>query len=334
VLGPIDALHVEKAFGVSANGNFEHGTTVLARVTAKGPASDEEHLDELKARLFEARRARIAPGTDTKVLAGWNGLAVSGLLRAWKATGLGAAKALALRVGEFLATRMLDGERLWRVFKDGAVKLDGTVDDYAFVAAAFLDLAEATGDAAWWRHGEVLVKAIRERFVEEPGGVVVFYMSAADESGLLVHRPESHHDGAIPSGAAVAVECLLRLGEVGGDAAAHALAEKYLGQRLGGGSTGQSAFAQSRLLAALDLYLHGQVLVISDGDGRERLLDAARRAYAPTLMIAGPWASQDVLAGKTAGADGRARAFLCRGQTCSAPVDTTAELEALLSRAP
>jgi uncharacterized protein len=331
VLGPIEAMHVEKAYGVTDKGNFEHATTVLSRVTARGAASDEEHLRELRQRLFEARSKRIWPGTDTKVLAGWNGLAISGLLRAWEVTGNASAKALAERVGRFLVDRMIEGDRLWRVFKDGAVKLDGTVDDYAFVAAAFLDLAEATGDAAWWARGAALVAAIRARFVEEPDGVVVFYMSARDESGLLVHRPESHHDGAIPSGAAVAVECLLRLGEVAGDAEALALAEKYLVQRLGAGSQ-QSAFSQSRLMGALDLYLHGQMLVVSDGAGRDKLLEVARKAYAPTLQIAGAWASEDVLVGKLASADGRARAFLCRGQTCSAPVDTTAELEALLQK--
>jgi uncharacterized protein YyaL (SSP411 family) len=336
VVGPIDALHVCKAYGITDQGNFEHhGTTVLSRVTPRGAASDEAHLDELRARLFAARSKRIWPGTDDKVLAGWNGLAVSGLLKAWRATGHAPAKALAVRVGQFLVGKMLDGDRLWRVYKDGVVKLDGTVDDYAFVAAAFLDLAEATGDASWWTRGAALVAQIRARFVEDAGGVVVFYMSAADESALLVHRPESHHDGAIPSGAAVAVECLVRLGHVAGDAAALELAERYLVQRLGsaGANAGAAAFAQSRLLAALDLYLHGQTLVVTDGRDRDRLVEAARRTYAPTLMLAGPWASEDVLAGKTDGAAGQARAFLCRGQTCSAPVDTTGELAELLIKA-
>jgi uncharacterized protein YyaL (SSP411 family) len=336
VVGPIDALHVQKAYGITDQGNFEHhGTTVLSRVTPRGAASDEAHLDELRAKLFAARSKRIWPGTDDKVLAGWNGLAVTGLLKAWRATGHAPAKALAVRVGEFLVGKMLDGDRLWRVYKDGVVKLDGTVDDYAFVAAGFLDLAEATGDASWWTRGAALVAQIRARFVEDAGGVVVFYMSAADESALLVHRPESHHDGAIPSGAAVAVECLVRLGHVAGDAAALELAERYLVQRLGsaGATAGAAAFAQSRLLAALDLYLHGQTLVVTGGRDRDRLVEAARRAYAPTLMLAGPWASEDVLAGKSDGADGQARAFLCRGQTCSAPVDTTGELAELLTKA-
>jgi uncharacterized protein YyaL (SSP411 family) len=330
VLGFADAIQFEAAYGVTEGGNFEHtGATVLSRVTPIGAPSDEAALGAMRAKLFEARKARVRPGTDDKVLSGWNGLAISGLLRAWEVTGLPQAYALAVRVGAFLRDKMVEGARVARVWKGGAKKqLDGTLDDYAFVAAGFFDLAEATGDGAWWQRGVDIVREIRARFVEQVGEATVFYMTSADDVGLLIHRPESSHDGAIPSGAAVAVECLLRVAQVGGDALASALAERYLAERLTGPGAA-SAFALSRLLGGLDLYLHGQVLVVTEGPNRDALIAAARRAYAPTLMIAGPWASAEVLAGKTS-ADGRARAFLCRGQSCSAPVDTTAELEALL----
>ena len=72
-------------------------------------------------------------------------------------------------------------------------------------------------------------------------GVVVFYL-APEGDALLVHRPESHNDGAIPAGAAIATKALLRLGLVAGDADALALAETYLAQRLTG-ATGAKAGA-------------------------------------------------------------------------------------------
>jgi uncharacterized protein YyaL (SSP411 family) len=331
VLGVADAIQFQRAFGVSEAGNFEHGTSVLSRVAPLGAPSDEAALDEMRARLFEARAARVRPGLDDKVLSGWNALAVSGLVRAWEATGHEPAKALALQVGDFLAGQMMptDAKRIARVWKDGKRKLDGTLDDYALVAAAFLDLAELTGFEVWWQRAAELVSSIRERFVSDRGGVVIFHMTPDDDDGILVHRPESNTDGATPSGAAVAVECLLRLGHGGGDESALALAERYLSQRVGG-ADGASPFGVSRLFAALDLYLNGQVLVVSTGEGRDELLTAARRAYAPTLMLGGSWSPRSVRDGKTPAADGHARAFLCRGQTCSAPVTTPAELTALL----
>jgi uncharacterized protein YyaL (SSP411 family) len=322
VLGPANALVFAHAYGVTDQGNFEHATTVLSRVTPRVSPAEEEHLAELRDKLLAARGKRVRPGTDDKVLAAWNGLAISGLVAAWRATAHAPALALAQRVAAFLRDRMIDGDRIARVFHHGKTKdLEGTLDDYAFCAQGFLELAEATGDRAWWDLGARLAKTIRTRFVEERDTVVIFYLSPAGDS-LLVHRPESHHDGAIPSGAAIATQVLVRLGLVAGDADALALAEKYLAQRVTG-TTGVNAWATSALLGALDLYLNSKVLV-AVGPNRDVLLAGARRVYAPTLCIAGPWAQPSILEGKTQGA------YVCTGPTCAPPVNDSAELAKLL----
>jgi uncharacterized protein YyaL (SSP411 family) len=329
-LGKMGALVLAGAYGVTDGGNFEHRTSVLSRITPRTSPHEEEQLAELRAKLLAARGSRIRPGTDDKVLAAWNGLAITGLVAAWRSSGHAPALALALRVATFLRDKMVRGDRIARVYHEGATKeLDGTLDDYAFCGAAFLELAEATGDRAWWDLGAALLGSARERFVAEEDGVVVFYLAPAGDP-LLVHRPESHQDGAIPSGAAVATAALVRLGLVAGDNAALALAETYLVQRLTG-ATGVNAWANSALLAAMDLYLHAKVLVATEGTGREELLEAARTAYAPTLCIAGPWASASILEAKTPAASGASRAFVCTGPTCAPPVTEPAKLVPLLA---
>jgi uncharacterized protein YyaL (SSP411 family) len=329
VLGPASALVFEAAYGVTEQGNFEDRMTVLSRITPRSSPHEEEQLVELRARLFAARAQRVRPGTDDKVLAAWNGLAISGLCAAWRATAQAPALTLALRVGMFLREHMAKDGRVARVFHQGVTKdLDGTLDDYAFCAQGFLDLAEATGDRMWWDLATSLLASIRERFVEERDGVVIFYMAPAGDP-LLVHRPESNHDSAIPSGAAIATQALLRVGLVAGDNDALALAEKYLAQRLTA-TTGVNAWATSALLGALDLYLHPKELVVTAGAGRDELLAAARRTYCPTLCIAGPWAQESILAGKQPDGD-RARAYVCTGPTCSPPVTDPSELVKLLS---
>jgi len=329
VLGPTSAIVFAHAYGVTEKGNFEHGTSVLSRITPRTSPHEEEQLAELRARLFAARAQRVRPGTDDKVLAAWNGLAITGLCAAWRATAHAPALALATRAATFLREHMINGDRIARVFHQGKTKeLDGTLDDYAFCAQGFFDLAEATGDRAWWDLGARLLATVRSRFVEERDGVVIFYLAPAGET-LLVHRPESHHDGAIPSGAAVATHALLRLALVGGDDAALVLAEKYLAQRLTS-ATGANAWAMSALLGALDFYLHIKELVVTGGEAHDELLAAARRTYCPTLAIAGPWAQPSILDGKTP--DGtRARAFVCKGASCSPPVRDPSELAKLLS---
>jgi len=302
---------------------------VLSRVTPRSSPGEEDQLAELRGKLFAARAARVRPGTDDKVLAAWNGLAITGLCAAWRATGHEPALGLARRVATFVRDRMVEGDRIARVFHEGKTKaLDGTLDDYAFVAHGLLQLAQATGDRSWWDLGARLVATIRTRFVEDKDGVAVFYLSPPGDA-LLVHRPESHHDSAIPAGAAIAVRALLRLGLVAGDESALALAERYLAQRLTG-TTGVNAWATSALVGALDLYLHAKVCVVTAGTGRDELVTSARRVYAPTLCIAGAWAQPSILEAKNPAAD-RARAFVCSGPTCSPPTDESAELVAILA---
>jgi uncharacterized protein len=361
VLGPADALVFAHAYGVTEGGNFDahgastggegharppggsggraprgvEGASVLSRVTPRVSPHEEEHLAALRAKLLAARARRVRPGTDDKVLAGWNGLAISGLCAAWRATGHAPARDLAERVATFLRDQMIevsnDEARVARVFHEGKTKqLDGTLDDYAFCALGLLELAEATGERTWWELGAALVARLRRAFLAEEDGVVVFYLAPAGDP-LLIHRPESHHDGAIPSGAAIATQALLRLGLVAGDAGALALAERYLAQRLAG-TTGANAWTMSALLAALDLYLHAKVLVVTEGDGRDALLAAARTSYAPTLCVAGSWAQPSILDGKTPEGTA-ARAFVCTGPTCSPPVSDPHELALLLGSA-
>jgi uncharacterized protein YyaL (SSP411 family) len=329
VVGVVNAMVFCPAYGVTEAGNFEHGTTVLSRVTPRVSPHEEEQLAEIRTQLLAARAQRVRPGTDDKVLSGWNGLALTGLCAAWRTTGHAPALDLAKRIAGFLRDKMIADGRIARVFHEGKTKeLDGTLDDYAFCAQGLLDLAEATGERAWWDLATGLLATVRERFVEEKDGVVIFYMSPAGDS-LLVHRPESHHDGAIPSGAAIAVQALLRVGLVAGDTAALELAEKYLAQRLAS-ATGVNAWSMSALLAALDLYLNVQELVVTDGKGCDELLAAARKTYVPTLAVIGPWAQASILEGKTSDGD-RARAFVCRGPTCSPPVTEPDALVKLLN---
>src|SRR5262245_53368246 len=120
VIGPVNALLFAQAYGVTDVGNFEHKTTVLSRITPRPSPHEEEQLAELRAKLFAARARRVRPGTDDKVLAAWNGLAISGLVAAWRATQHAPALTLALRVAAFLREHMVKGGRIARVFHHGA----------------------------------------------------------------------------------------------------------------------------------------------------------------------------------------------------------------------
>lgn len=209
-------------YGVSEGGNFEHEKTVLYLAdSVSGPELDV--LNRAKKKLFEVRKKRIAPGTDDKVLAGWNGLMISGLAwaaQALKRQGKHEASVQAWKAAnqafDFLMKELgLPGNRLRGTWKDGQARLNAYLDDYAFLSMAAIDLArfepESQRTDALLAQAEGWVSVILERFsaIEGPG-----YYFTSDDHEALIQRPRTIYDQAIPSGTGITIQCLLTLAEI------------------------------------------------------------------------------------------------------------------------
>ena len=76
VLGPEDGEFAAQAFGVTESGTFEHGASVLQR---RAEPADADRLARVREAMLAARGERIRPARDDKVVAAWNGLAISAL---------------------------------------------------------------------------------------------------------------------------------------------------------------------------------------------------------------------------------------------------------------
>ena len=76
VLGPDDGPWAARLLWVTDAGTFEHGTSTLQ---LREDPDDLERWFDCQRRLREARDHRERPARDDKVVAAWNGLAISGL---------------------------------------------------------------------------------------------------------------------------------------------------------------------------------------------------------------------------------------------------------------
>ena len=334
-------------WGVTEEGNFEdtgesvlHEAASVASVAvqlATAPSKVEEALARAKAKLFDAREKRVKPFRDEKVLASWNGLMIGALADAGAALGDAEMVARAAKAFAFLESTLAEkrgGElRLRRHAKDGAAKGDGFLDDYAFVAGAALDLFEATGEARYVATARALAEAIEARFWDRAQGGFFF---APDDGEALIHRSKDPFDQAVPSGTSVACEVLLRLGAV----ADAAYAEKATRQlEAMAPAAAENPFGFGKGIGVLDRLARGSVDVViagARGDARvSELAHAAARAYLPNRNLVlltsdeARAACAAIADGKTAGPGGEARAFVCRGRTCSLPVDTAEALTKL-----
>jgi hypothetical protein len=164
------------------------------------------HLVEIQLRdprldaLLQARASRPRPLRDDKALASWNAMMISGLVAA------GALEVAIPCAQAWLAVISPAGHLPHQVMEGRASGI-GFLDDYAHVADAFLDLAEATDNPEWREKASSLAHQMVEYFALPEGGFA--FTGSAHET--LFGRTRNCLDNATPAGPAVALRVLRRL---------------------------------------------------------------------------------------------------------------------------
>ncbi|QEU92156.1 thioredoxin domain-containing protein [Streptomyces kanamyceticus] len=330
VLGEADAELAVECYGVTAEGTFEEGASVLQLPRREGPDADSDRLASIRERLLVARAERPAPGRDDKVVAAWNGLAIAALAEVGAYFDRPDLIAAAVGAGDLLVRLHMDARaRLARTSKDGQVGANaGVLEDYADVAEGFLVLASVTGEGVWLEFAGFLLDHVLGQFVEAESGAL--FDTAADAE-QLIRRPQDPTDNAAPSGWTAAAGALLSYAAQTGAEPHRTAAEralgivKALGPRVPRFIGHGLAVAEAALDGPREVAVVGEVL----GD----LHRTALLGTAPGVVVAaGPPDSGELplLAGRGLVA-GRPAAYVCRGFVCDAPTTDPAELAAKLS---
>jgi uncharacterized protein YyaL (SSP411 family) len=336
VLGEDDGAWAAALLTVTARGTFEHGSSTLQ---LRVDPDDPDRWQQVRSALLEARAQRPQPARDDKVVAGWNGLAITALAEAGTRLAEPAWLQAALDAGDLLARVHLDGSgRLRRVSRDGLAGAPaGVLEDYAEVAEGFLALLQATGDPEWLERAEVLLAVVLDRFSDVAGDL---YDTADDATDArLGRRPADPTDNASPSGRSAAAHALLTFAALTGSHRHRSAAERALGSAglLAARSPRFVSWALAAAEAALDGPVQVAVVGVADDPRRDALLARARRSRRPGLVVvagdpAGTAAPQVPLLRDRPLLDGAAAAYVCRGFVCDRPTTDLAVLAEQLSR--
>jgi uncharacterized protein YyaL (SSP411 family) len=223
-----------------------------------------------------------------------------------------------------------------RYYKDGRVAdAPGFLDDHANVANAALDLYEATGEPRFVERAGAIADELLAHFGDDEEGGFFF---TRDDGPRLITRGKDAFDNAVPSGSSMTAMLLLRLG---------ALVDERYAERARrqldalGPAAVEDPFGHAQTVCALDRLVRGSVDVVLVGDPSAAAFDSMRRAaysrWLPNrnLVTVDPARPETIeaaplLARDKPGAPGKVVAYVCRGRTCSAPVETPEALQALL----
>jgi len=334
---------IKQYYCVEAKPNFE-GRHILFRKKTDPDIAQQLNITEndlinavnrSKTILRTTREQRPLPLRDEKILTAWNGLMISAFAKAGFVLNNESYTASAVKAADFLLKNMVIDGRLYRSFNDDRARHKAYLDDYAFLIASLLDLYETTGDFKWFKNAVALERVLADHYEDQENGG--FFMTADDHEALIA-REKPNHDGAIPSGNAVAAMNLLRFSEFTTDPGYVSRAEKVMASLTG--VLDQNPAALASLLLALDFHLNNTktiILIVPQGGDRqaELFLDKLRSDFVPNRVLAvirhedrnkQLEKAMPITQGRTA-IDDRVTAHVCENNTCKLPTTDPVEFE-------
>jgi hypothetical protein len=218
----------------------------------------EARLAPVRQKLFDLRAKRERPFLDTKVLTSWNGQMIAGFAVAGQALEEPKYVQAAARAADFLLKELRTKEgRLLRTYgaapgQKATARLNGYLDDYAFLVHGLLCLHDATGDKKWLDEAKALTDTMMKWHGDKVGG---FFFTSNDHEKLFA-RAKDQYDGAQPSGNSLAARNLVRLWVKTGEASYREQAEK--GFKVFATTLRTNATAMTTMAQALAEYLDAQ----------------------------------------------------------------------------
>ena len=185
----------------------------VARAAGLSVEETAARLDSARRKLLEVRAGRELP-RDEKRLAGWNGLALSTLVRASLRRGGARFEAPVRGVVRLLTEELWDGTTLVRARADRRAGLEAdaptvtpaTLQDYAYVARGMIAFAKAHGGQEHWDIARTIVEGAWKRF-RTPDG-----WRLSDARGLPYTGVEpAIADGPMPSPSAALLDAAMHV---------------------------------------------------------------------------------------------------------------------------
>jgi len=218
---------------------------------------------------------------------------------------------------------------LHRTFKNGKPKLNGYLDDYAYMANASIDMFEATSQPKYLVFAINLANYLLTHFW---GDSINGFFFTSDNHEKLIIRPKNNYDLSMPSGNSVAAHVLLRLHHITQDKQFLEIAKKIIESQAT--AAAENTFAFGYLLNVLYLYYQKPTEITIINDKNYELVSSLRKKFLPEsiMVLVTNQNNLDELSkyaffsGKEF-QDDKTNVFICKNFSCSLPLSDLSEIE-------
>lgn len=323
---------LQQYFQIKPSGNLSNSLNLLHRNDSDSVFASIHDLKlndwlTLKTNMMDKikmkREKRITPAIDQKIITSWNALVIRGLVKAYAGLQNKIYLQKALKTAQFLENQLIsEGGIIHHSIFDKNTGVNGFLDDYAFTAAAFIDLYQATFDKHWLDLAlQITQKAIT---IFENKNQPLFNYHAGNEE--LFMNTHDFQDNFLPSANSVMAEVLFLLGHLHANTVylekSRSMISHLADDILPGGPT----YANWTALAGMMHHKPHEVAIV--GKDALPLAGQMQRYYLPNVIYLGGGTENLPLLKNKKVAD-KTMIYVCRNKQCKMPVE---QLEAALEQ--
>lgn len=292
------------------------------------PDQLSERIRVAREKLLAVRMQRPVPGLDDKILTSWNALMIKAMALAGSRLAQPAWLDSAERALRFIHQNLWINHRLLATYRNQRARLPAYLDDYAFLLDAIIIFLQCRWSTEYLLFAQELAEIILQHFQDTEQGNFFF---VADDHEALLYRPKILTDNVTPAGSGVACYALQRLGYLLNEPRYLAVAEQSL--KSAWSTIKNHPAAHISLLLTLQEYMNPPQITIIRGEGEslepwQIILQSHYDPGCMTFTIGNKEVTlPTAIAQKTPTAG--TVAYVCRGQQCTAPVHTPAELNSI-----
>ena len=324
-------------YDVTDGGNFEGNTILANNINAsslgfkfgKSEPEIENLISKCSEKLLEIRNKREQPGKDDKIITSWNGLMVSAFLSGYRITDDSKYLDAAKQSIDFFESNFEKNHILHRTFKNAEPKLNGYLDDYAYMANASVDMFENTSQPKYLSFATNLANYLITHFWDDSTNGFFF---TSDNHEKLIMRPKNNYDLSMPSGNSVAAYVLLKLYHITQNKQFLEIAKKIIESQAI--SAAENPFAFGYLLNALYLYYQKPTEITIINGKNSELVSSLRKKFLPeSIMVLvesqnnlETLSKHSFFSGKEFQND-KTIVFVCKNFSCSLPLSDLSEIE-------
>jgi uncharacterized protein len=317
-------------FDITEHGNWEEKNILrilnpLSRVAANFKMdinAAEDLIMTSKEKLLGVRNKRIRPGTDDKILLGWNAMLITAFCKAYSVTGDEKYKSEAVILFDFIESSFQkNGAEYHHTYKNEEAKYPAFLDDYAYLIDACIHLQEITSDQNYLLKAKLLTEFVMLNF--SCAQSEYFYFTRQDQKDIIVRKIEIY-DGATPSANSVMAKNLLYLSLVFENKEWHQQAETMLFSLKNiivkhPGSFGIWASAAMNMAAGIN-----EIVVI--GNSMMPLVKDVLLQYLPNKIIQSAKGKNNMPLLSQRADPEKTLIYLCKNYVCKVPVENVKKL--------